>query len=411
MTSFDPVAATAAHLAALSPAQVAKAIAYTQGGHWLVLGEWLVTMAIAVILVRSGLLVKLRAGVEAKGKKPILAGLVVFAVFGLLAGLLSVPWDAYARWWREGQYGLTSQPFAGWLTEEMIRLAISVVIQALFLMLLYALIRRAPKTWWLWAAGLLAGFTALIVLLSPVVIEPLFNSYKPAPPGLVRDTVVAMARQVNVPSDKIYIYDGSKQSNRYTANVSGLGASARVAMSDVMFKKGADVAEIRGVVGHEMGHYAHMHVLWFILAQTLMAFLAFWLVQALFPITARLLGAAGVSGIADPAGVPVLMAVIATLTLLGTPLNSTFTRLAEADADHFSVTHFNEPDGLAKALVKTAEYRAPNPSAIEEVVFYDHPSVGHRVRAAMDYKAAHYDAVAAQEAKDVEASKALAAGQ
>ena len=189
MTTFDPVAAAAAHLAVLSPAQVAKAVAYTQGGHWLVLGEWLASIAIALILVRSGVLVKLRAGIEAKGKKPVLAGLVVFTVFGLLAGLLSLPWDGYAHWWREGQYGLTSQPFSGWFSEELIRLVISVVIQTLFLVLLYALIRRAPKTWWLWAGGLVAAFFAVLMLLAPVVIEPMFNTFKPAPPGLVRDTV------------------------------------------------------------------------------------------------------------------------------------------------------------------------------------------------------------------------------
>lgn len=411
MTTFDPVAATAAHLAALSPAQVAKAVAYTQGGYWLILGEWLVSIAIALILVRSGLLVKLRAGVEAKGPKPVVAGLVVFLVFGLLSGVLGLPWNAYAHWWREGQYGLTSQPFAGWFTEELIRMVIGTVISALFLLALYALVRRAPKTWWLWSGGLVAGFFVVIMVLGPIVIEPMFNTYKPAPPGLVRDTVVTMAHEVGVPSDKIYIFDGSKQSNRYTANVSGVFGSARVAMSDVMFKKGADVAEVRGVVGHEMGHYVHQHAWWLLAGQIVLSLAGFWLVNALFPVAAKLLGAKGVTGVADPAGVPVLMTVLATLTLLGTPLNSSLTRIAEADADHFSVTHFNEPDGLAKALVKTAEYRAPNPSEIEEVVFYDHPSVGHRVRAAMDYKAAHYDAVVAQEAKDADASQALAAGK
>ena len=63
--------------------------------------------------------------------------------------------------------------------------------------------------------------------------------------------------------------------------------------------------------------------------------------------------------------------------------------MAETDADKFSLEHFNEPDGLAKALVKTIEYRAATPSKLEEVMFYDHPAVGSRVRRAMDWKAAH----------------------
>jgi STE24 endopeptidase len=83
------------------------------------------------------------------------------------------------------------------------------------------------------------------------------------------------------------------------------------------------------------------------------------------------------------------MAVIATLTLLGKPIVNTITRATEADADSFSLQYANAPDGLSKALVKTIEYRASSPSALEEVLFYDHPSVEHRVRKAMDWKAAH----------------------
>ena len=198
-----------------------------------------------------------------------------------------------------------------------------------------------------------------------------------------------MAEQVGVPSDKILIYNGSKQSNRYTANAGGLFGFGRVAMSDVMFKKDADIAEVRGVVGHEMGHYVRKHLLIGDVETALMIIVGLFLVDRLFPSAARMLGAKGVTGIADPAGLPVIGVLLAILGLLATPLSNTFSRWVESDADHFSVVHFNEPDGLAKALVKTIEYRADSPSKLEEFIFYDHPSVGARVRAMMDWKAAH----------------------
>jgi STE24 endopeptidase len=198
-----------------------------------------------------------------------------------------------------------------------------------------------------------------------------------------------MAKANGVPSDKIYIYNGSKQSNRYTANVAGLFGTARIAMSDVMFKKDADIAEVRGVVGHEMGHYVRGHVLIYAALYGAMALIAFFLADRLFPRVARLLGAKGVQGIADPAGLPVLGVIFAVLGLIATPLTSSVSRIGEADADHFSLEHFNEPDGLAKALVKTIEYRAATPSQTEEIIFYDHPAVGSRVRRAMEWKATH----------------------
>jgi STE24 endopeptidase len=386
---FDPAAATAAYLATLSPEAHAKATAYTQGGHWVLLWGTLVSILVSWIVIRSGVLVRVRAGVEAKKPRPWLAVLVVVVVDSIIEGLLSVPWDAYAHWWREKGYGLTSQAFGGWLVENLMKLAIGSVAALITFSLLYWLIRRAPKTWWLWAGLATTAISVVFFILGIFLIEPLFNTYKPAPPGPVRDEVVAMAKQVGVPSDKVLIYNGSKQSNRYTANAGGLFGYGRVAMSDVMFKKDADQAEVKGVVGHEMGHYVRKHVPLGAVFRGLEAMIGFFVAFRVFGWAAGRLGAKGVTGIADPAGFPVLSIILTSLGLLATPIDNTFSRWVESDADHFSVVNFNEPDGLAKALVKTIEYRADSPSALEEFVFYDHPSVRARVQAMMDWKAAH----------------------
>ena len=113
----------------------------------------------------------------------------------------------------------------------------------------------------------------------------------------------------------------------------------------------------------------------------------------------------GAVDIADPVGLPTLIAVVSTLGLLATPFNNTVTRATEADADAFSLRVANEPTGLSKALVKTIEYRADSPGPVEEFIFYDHPSVRRRVRRAMDWKAAHLAVTQAQEARDAAASR------
>jgi STE24 endopeptidase len=386
---FDPAAATAAYLATLPPEVHAKAQAYTQGGHWVLLGAAVISVLVSWIVLRSGVLVRTRAGVEAKRPRPWLAAIAVIVVDAILEGVLSLPWDAYARWWREKSYGFTDRAFGGWLTEHIEMLLIGVLASVVVYALLYWLIRRAPKTWWLWAGVATTATSLVFFVIGIFLVEPLFNTYKPAPPGPVRDEVVAMAKQVGVPSDRILIYNGSKQSNRYTANAGGLFGYGRVAMSDVMFKKDADLSEVKGVVGHEMGHYVRKHVLIAAAFRGLIAVVGFFLVDRLFGWTCRLLAARGVEGLADPAGLPVISIILTALVLLALPITNTFSRWEEADADHFSVAHFNEPDGLAKALVKTIEYRAASPGALEELIFYDHPSVGSRVRAMMDWKAAH----------------------
>jgi len=357
-----------------------------------------------LIIARLGLLRGLREAITVKRPRPWLFSLIAAAAYILVDAILELPWSVYASWWREKSYGLTSQPLAGWFSDQAIGLVINLIAVSLFLALLYALIRRTPRWWWAWASGLAAVFIIILSVLGPVLIEPLFNKYTPAPPGPTRDAVVALAKIAGVPSDKIYIYNGSKQSNRYTANVSGLFGSARVAMSDVMFAKGADIAEVRGVVGHEMGHYKRGHVIIGAIIFSLLALIGFAIAQAAFPLVDRWVRT-GALGVSDPAGLPTLLIIFSTLGLLGTPLTMTFTRFEESDADAFSLRVAHEPDGLSKALVKTIEYRADSPGPVEEFLFYDHPSVRRRVQRAMNWKAAHMAETDRQEALDAAASK------
>jgi STE24 endopeptidase len=399
---FDPAAATTAYLATVPPSVHANATAYTQGGHWILLWGTLAGVLVSWIVVRSGILIRTRAGVERKRARPWLAVVTVIAVDSLVESFLMIPWDGYAHWWREKSYGLTSLTPSGWFADHAMQMMVGTVQLLIVLSLLYWIIRRAPRTWWLWCTFAVVGVMFFFLALAPIVIEPLFNSYKPAPSGPMRDEVVAMAKQVGVPSDKILIYNGSKQSNRYTANVSGFLGTARVAMSDVMFTKNADLAEVRAVLGHEMGHYVRGHILWTVGAFAILGLLGFYLVDRLFPFAARLMSAKGVIGIADPAGFPVVSVIFSILALLATPITNSISKLGEADADRFSLEHFNEPDGMAKALVKTIEYRAATPSKLEEVIFYDHPAVGVRLRRAMDWKATHPKTDAPSATKDTQ---------
>jgi len=382
--AFDPAAATAAYLATLPPDVHARATAYTQGGHWLLLWGALVSIAVAWVILRSGLLVRARSRLQ---RRPALAVVAVLVMAFVADFALSLPRSAYAGWWREGRYGLTSQPFGGWLGEQAMSLPVSIAGLLLLLGPVYLLIRRTPRTWWLWSGGVVALFIVFVLVLSPVLVEPLFNTYRPAPPGPVRDAIVELATANGVPQDKILVYDGSKQSNRYTAKVSGLFGTARIAMSDVMFRGDADVAEVKAVVGHEMGHYVEGHAVLYSMLFGAMAIAVFFLIDRLYPHVLRWTGASGVGGVGDPAGFPVITIIFSALALLGTPVMASITRIGEGQADTYSLTCVHEPDGQARALVKTIEYRAATPSALEEALFYDHPSVGSRIRRAMDWKA------------------------
>jgi STE24 endopeptidase len=381
---FDPNAATAHYIDSLGPAALQKAHDYTLGKEWMLLWALVVSAVVTWLIVRSGILDRIEAKMAERRRN--LRAFVVSALFLIVSTLLTLPWSLYADYFREKSYGRTSQPLGDFLMQGGIAMLVSAIAGALFLMGVYWLMRRTGKNWWLWSGALTAAALAFFMLLSPVLIEPLFNKYTPVPPGQVRDAAVAMAGRAGIPPDKVYMFNGSRQSNNFTANAGGVGSTARVAISDVALKN-ASLDEVRAVTGHEIGHYVLKHTWWGILFFSVLAVVFFWLADRLFPWFARRFGSSAV--IADPRGVPVLLFLVGVLSFLASPLLNTFSRTLETQADAYSLRTENRPDALSTALVKTAEYRYPRPGRLEEIVFYDHPSVERRVHTAMEWKAAH----------------------
>jgi STE24 endopeptidase len=381
--TFDPQAATAAYIDSLGADALAKAAAYTAGNHWLLLWGLLVSAISTWLIVRSGILERLAARLGRRG--PNLRAFLVAVVYFVVASLITLPWELYADWWRELSYGRTSQPLPDWAAQQAIALAVFGLLVGLFFTGVYALMRRAGPRWWAWSGGFTAAALAFFLLVAPVVIEPLFNDYRPVPSGEVRDAVVAMAQESGVPTGRTFVYDGSRQSNNFTANVSGVAGSARIAISDVAFK-GASLDEVRAVTGHEIGHYVLHHVWRSVIVLSLLAVLFFFAADRLYPRFARAFGSS--APLADPVGLPVLVFMVSVMSLLVQPVVNTLSRMDESEADRYSLETVNLPDALASALVKTAEYRNPRPGALQEFLFYTHPSVERRVRAAMEWKAA-----------------------
>ncbi|HEU4958324.1 MAG TPA: M48 family metallopeptidase [Sphingomicrobium sp.] len=377
-------AATARYIDSLGPAALQKAHDYTVGKEWMLLWGLIVAGIVTWLIVKWGLLdrIESRIAERRRGLRAFLVGLTYF----LVSAVLTLPWTFYANWFRETSYGRTSQPVGDFLFQLTLSTVIASLISALLVTGVYWLIRRTGKRWWLWSGGLVAAALAFIILLSPVLIEPLFNKYEPVPAGEVRDAVVEMAGRAGIPPDKIFMFNGSRQSNNFTANAGGVGNTARVAISDVALKS-ASLDEVRAVTGHEIGHYVLKHTWYGILLYSLAAIVLFWLADRLFPRFARLFRSNAAIG--DPRGLPVLAFMGAAFMLLISPLLNSFARTIETDADQYSLETENRPDGLASALVKTAEYRYPRPGNLEEIIFYDHPSVEARVRRAMQWKAEH----------------------
>ena len=323
--AFDPNAATARYIDSLGPAALHKAHDYTVGKEWMLLWALIVAAIVTWLIVRSGILDRIEA--KLGERRRYLGALAIgFATF-VASEILTLPWTIYADWWRERSYGRTSQPIGDCLLQLGIATILSAILGALFFIAVYWLMRRTGERWWIWAGALTAIAFAFIILLQPILIEPLFNKYTPIPPGQVRDAVVEMAQRAGIPPDKVYMYNGSRQSNNFTANAGGVGSTARVAISDVAFKN-ASLDEVRAVTGHEIGHYVLKHTWWGILVFSIAAIVLFWLADRLFPRFARRFGS--YAALAEPRGIPVLLFMVSLFGLIALPLFNSFSRTLES---------------------------------------------------------------------------------
>lgn len=386
---FDVETATRAYLDTLQGPARAKSDAYFEGGYWLILWGALVSILSDALLLRFRMTSGFRAWAERKtGRCNAVVWLTALA-YTIAGTLLTFPWALYTAFFREKQYGLMNQAFGGWFGDYLTNVAIALVIVPLLVMAVYAVIRRFPRNWWLLGTGVFATFMALGVLIAPVYIAPLFNTYTELPAGPVRERIVAMAKANAVPAEHIYLFDASKQTKRISANVSGLGPTIRISLNDNLLNRTSE-PETAAVMGHELGHYVLGHVIQMLAGFTVLAAIALFLVSRIAPVLIARYGTRwGVRDLADPASLPVLGILIALFALLATPLINSLIRHNESDADAFGLNAAREPDGFALTAMKLSEYRKIEPGALEEMLFYDHPSGAARVRMSMQWKRDH----------------------
>ena len=384
---FDVASATRAYLDTLQGPARAQSDAYFEGGYWLPLWGTAIGVLVDWLFLRFRIAHALRAFGERVSKRAWIVTAITAFFYTLIGTLVTLPWTIYTGYTREKRYDLLDQTFGAWAGEQAIGIAMALVLMPLAVVAIYALIRRAPRSWWLWSTGVIGLFMLFAMVLGPVFIAPLFNEYTELEDGPLRDRIEAVAAQYEIPAEHIYVFDQSKQHKRISANVSGLGPTIRISLNDNLLERTSD-EEILAVMGHEMGHYK-LHHTWWIVGILLSLFaLGLFVTSRVAPALIRRYGERwGVRDMGDPASLPVLAICLGIWMFLMTPATNSLIRWAESKADAFGLDAAREPDGFAKVAMRLSEYRKIEPGPLEEFVLFDHPSGATRVRMAMQWKA------------------------
>ena len=384
----DPAAATRAWLDTVPAEKRERSDAYFEGGYWLILWNFLVSAAISLFLLGTRISARMRDFAERTTRFKFLQVVIYAVPYILLTSLLALPLTVYESFFREHAYGMATQTFGEWFAEQLKGLVVTLVMMPLALGGLYAVFRRAPRTWWIWGAVVMVAFMMFGMLISPVYIQPMFNTYKPITDPAISEPILELARANNIPVTQVFEMDASRQTKRISANVSGFLGTTRIALNDNLLTQ-CTLPEIRHVMGHEMGHYMLNHTGKLLLMFGSLFLISFAVARLSFGFAVNRWGEKwGVRGIADPAGLPLLLLIFSTVLFVLTPAIKTATRIVEIQADAFALDKAREPDAAAAVALKLGAYRKLDPAPLEEFVFYDHPSGRARIQMAMEWKAA-----------------------
>jgi STE24 endopeptidase len=384
---IGPEAATQAYLATLPPDKKARSDAYFEGGYWLDLWDTLWSAGVFILLMYAGWSARLRDWAARIVRRRFLVPVLYWIAFLAITYVLSFPLSAYTGFFREHQYGLSTQTFAAWLFDDLKGLAISAVLGAILMAVLYAVLRRTGRSWWIWGAAVTIAFLAFFFTIAPVYLAPMFNTYQPLRDESIRGPILRMARANGIAASEVWEVDASRQTTRISANVSGMFGTERITLNDNLLKR-ASPAAIQAVMGHEMGHYVLNHGYKMLVSFSVLIAIGFGLIGWAYPrLAVRYRDRWHIGGIEDPAGLP-LAALIMTLYLsVLTPVLNTIVRTSEYEADVFGLNAARQPDGFAEATLLLSDYRKLAPGPLEEIIFFDHPSGHTRIFTAMRWKA------------------------
>lgn len=302
------------------------------------------------------------------------------AAFGGLWALLSLPLDFYGGFLLPHRFGLSTQTLRGWITDSLKGWGVGAAIGLPLVGGLYLAFRHWPGQWWLPVGIGWIGFTVLLAQLAPILLAPLFYRFRPLEDPELLARLTRLAEQAGVQVRGVFVIDMSRRTRAANAGLMGLGATRRIVVGDTLLQ-GYTPEEIEAILAHELAHHRHRDIPLSLAVQSFLHLAGFFLGAQLLP---ALLRALALPGLDHPSSLPIVaLAGFAFHLFTMIPTNA-WSRWREWKADQEAIRLCRRPEALAAALRKLGEQNLAelDPEPWVEWIFYTHPPLGERIRAA-----------------------------
>lgn len=309
---------------------------------------------------------------------PLLAGLAAVAGVFLVMTAVEIPTSVYQTFVIEEKFGFNKSTPQRFIKDQLLQLALGAAIGLPLLALILWVMDSIGSFWWLWAWGILMGFSLLMSWLFPTVIAPLFNKFTPMEDGALKDRISGLLARCGFNSQGIFIMDGSKRSGHGNAYFTGLGNNKRIVFYDTLVNSLED-EELEAILAHELGHFKCKHTIKMLIATSIMTLISFavlgWLIDQPW-----FYNGLGVKLPSHAAALLLFMLVSSSFTFFMQPISAYFQRKFEFEADNFASNHA-KAEKLISSLVKLYEENASTltPDPLYSAFHYSHPPAAIRI--------------------------------
>jgi Zn-dependent protease with chaperone function len=370
------------------PQPTTEALAYHHGQDMF----WLADQALGFLLPAVILVTGWSAGIRTWAGR-VTGGrwyptLVLYAaIFVVISAIVELPLTYERDYVFAHAYDQSNQTMGKFIHDQGFGLVVQVIIVALVIWIPFLLIRRSPKRWWLWSTAALTPVMIAGIVLAPIFISPVFNTFTPLPDGDLKTRIEAEVARAGLDHPNILKMDRSTDSKTFGAYVTGLGSTARIVIYDTALTS-LDDREILFVVGHETKHYLLKDVWKLVGIDVVLILVGFFAVDRLARAAIRRWsGPFGFTELSDPAALPLLLIVFGLVSLVATPILNAASRHIEHEADRFGLELTHDNHAAASAFLKrnNEAMGVPYPGWLERTFRLDHPSLGDRITFANAY--------------------------
>jgi len=284
------------------------------------------------------------------------------------------------------RFELSTQTIGGWISDQLKEVLIGGVFGFVVIEMIYAVLRAAPDTWWLWAAAIMLLFSVVLANLSPILIMPIF--YKVVPLGEeyadLSARLMRLAERAHTKVRGVYKFDMSRRTKAANAALMGLGNTRRIVLGDTLLTEFSS-DEIEAVLAHELGHHVNKDIPIGIVMETASTVIGLWIASVVMNWGVTVFGYTSPS---DPASLPLFVLVMGLFGLITMPLGNAFSRRRERKADAYALQATHNPQAFIAAMTRLANQNLGeiDPEPWEEFLLHSHPALGKRIKMAETFK-------------------------